>query len=62
MFSGPSVNLASRVAELAVPNELLVTEDVATSIGAAGIRFLPAGRRMVKGLDAPVTLLAVERA
>ncbi|MCW5889046.1 MAG: adenylate/guanylate cyclase domain-containing protein [bacterium] len=60
-YYGPIVNLAARVADLAVPSELLVTEDVAAH-GGAGLRFAPAGKRMVKGLDAPVSLLTVERA
>jgi adenylate cyclase len=60
-YYGPIVNLAARVADLAVPAEMLVTQEVAAH-GGAGLRFEPAGKRMVKGLDAPVSLLAVERA
>lgn len=56
-FYGPIVNLASRIGDIAVPNEILVTEDVLR--GAAddpGLRFEPAGRRMLKGFDEPVAL------
>jgi len=59
---GPVVNLASRVAQLAVPRELLVTPEVAAEAAGAGLRFEPAGKRLPKGFDEPVTLLTVERA
>jgi len=61
-YYGPIVNLASRVAQLAVPNEMLVTAEVAAAASGSRLRFEPAGKRMLKGLDEPVTLLAVERA
>jgi adenylate cyclase len=60
-YYGPVVNLASRVAELAVPNELLVTEAVAAHTQSIAFRFEPAGKRMLKGFDQPVALLSVER-
>jgi adenylate cyclase len=60
-YYGPVVNLASRVAQLAVPKELLVTEVVAAEARSNGLRFEPAGKRMLKGLDEPVALLTVER-
>src|SRR5262249_27724587 len=60
-YYGPIVNLASRVAELAVPTELLVTAEVAAEVRSPSIRFEPAGKRMLKGFEAPVTLLTVER-
>ncbi len=60
-YYGPIVNLASRVAQLAVPNELLVTEAVAAEASSSGLRFAPAGKRMLKGFEDPVTLLTVER-
>jgi len=60
-YYGPVVNLAARAAELAVPGEILVTESVASA--APGVfRFEPAGRRALKGFDAPVRLFTVERA
>jgi class 3 adenylate cyclase len=61
-YYGPIVNLASRLAELAVPRELLVTAEVAAEAAANGMRFAPAGKRLLKGFEEPVTLFAVERA
>jgi class 3 adenylate cyclase len=61
-YYGPVVNLASRLAELAVPRELLVTAEVAAEARSATLRFEPAGRRMLKGFEEPVALLTVERA
>jgi adenylate cyclase len=61
-YYGPVVNLASRVAQLAVPKELLVTAEVAAASHGATLRFEPAGKRMLKGFDEPIVLLAVERA
>jgi len=61
-YYGPIVNLASRVAQIAVPNELLVTRDLAaTAARSSALRFEPAGKRMLKGLDDPVPLLTVAR-
>jgi adenylate cyclase len=60
-YYGPVVNLASRVAQIAVPNEMLATTEVATTASGANLRFAPAGRRMLKGFEDPVTLLTVER-
>jgi adenylate cyclase len=61
-YYGPVVNLAARVAEIAVPNELLATTELAESVGAAPFRLEPAGRRLLKGLDEPVALASVTRA
>ena len=52
---------ASRIGELAVPREILVTAEVAADAGAGRFRFEPAGRRILKGFDAPVMLYAVAR-
>jgi adenylate cyclase len=60
-YFGPLVNLAARLAELAVPNELLVTPEVAAHARTDRLRFEPAGRRLPKGFDAPVVLLTLER-
>jgi adenylate cyclase len=60
-YYGSAVNLASRIGELAVPREILVTEAVATDAGTGPFRFEPAGRRLLKGFDAPVPLYAVTR-
>lgn len=53
-YYGSVVNLASRLTDEAVPQELLVTEEAA--LAAAGCEFAPAGRRMVKGFDDPITV------
>jgi len=59
-YYGPVVNVAARVAQLAVPDEILVTADVARAAGPS-FCFEPAGRRMLKGFDGPVQLFVVER-
>jgi len=45
-----------------VPKELLVTPAVANRSGFGRLAFQPAGKRLLKGFDEPVTLLTVERA
>ena len=61
-YYGAVVNLASRVAQLAVPKEILATQELADEARSPGLRFEPAGKRMLKGFDEPVALLTVERA
>src|SRR5262249_29685486 len=56
-YYGPTVNLAARVAQIAVPGELLVTTELAARAPGAGLRFEPAGKRMLKGFDEPVALV-----
>jgi adenylate cyclase len=59
---GATVNCASRVSELAVPHELLVTDAVrAATPGDAGFVFEPAGRRMLRGFPDPVALYSLTR-
>ncbi len=53
-FYGRVVNLAARMADLAVPNEVLVDE--ATANAASGETFEPAGRRQLKGFEEPLAL------
>src|SRR5438132_173930 len=60
-YYGSAVNLASRLGELAVPREVLATAEVASAAARARFRFEPAGRRLLKGFDAPVALYAVAR-
>ena len=57
-FVGRTVNIASRVADLAGPGELLVTEQVVRSLVANGqtAAFQPVGPTRVKGVGAPVWL------
>jgi adenylate cyclase len=59
-YYGPIVNLAARLAELAVPREVLVSREVAERAGT-GLRFEPAGRRLLRGFDEPVSILSVAR-
>jgi class 3 adenylate cyclase len=58
-YYGPVVNLAARIADLAVPSEVLVTAEVAEL--DVGFRFEPAGRRLLKGFAEPVMLYAATR-
>jgi len=60
-YYGPIVNLAARIVEQAVPNELLVTPELAAQAESTQLCFEPAGKRMLKGFDVPVTLMTVER-
>jgi class 3 adenylate cyclase len=53
-YYGPVVNLASRLVDEAVPLELLVSDELAEA--AIDCEFEPAGRRMVKGFDHPITV------
>ena len=55
-YYGDVVNLASRLVDEAVPQELLVTEAFASA--ADQIEFEPAGRRMLKGFEQPVVVLS----
>jgi adenylate cyclase len=52
-YYGPVVNLASRLADLAVPGEVLVDADTVRSAGGT-FEFHQAGRRLLKGFDAPI--------
>jgi len=60
-YYGPVVNLASRLSEVAVPREVLVTDAVRVEAAAGRFRFEPAGRRVLKGFDEPVRLFTAER-
>jgi class 3 adenylate cyclase len=60
-YYGPVANLAARVAQIAVPNELLTTTAMADAIAGAPFAIEPAGKRMLKGFDEPVALATVSR-
>lgn len=62
-YYGPTVNLAARVGDIAVPNELLVTNPIHDQLDAVADLFAvePAGRRMLKGFDEPVQVYSVQR-
>ncbi len=49
---GPIVNLASRIADIAIPGEVLVNDAIALDV--VGRAFEPAGRRSLKGFNDPV--------
>jgi class 3 adenylate cyclase len=51
-YFGSVVNLASRLVDEAMPQELLVSDDLAKA--ATRCEFAPAGRRMVKGFPDPI--------
>jgi len=57
-FVGQTVNIASRVADLAGPGELLVTEQVMRSLDGNGqtATFRPVGPTSVKGVGVPIWL------
>lgn len=63
-YYGTIVNVAARIADLAIPHEVLVTAEVEDTARAAGVplAFAPAGRRMLKGFATPVTVFAAGRA
>jgi adenylate cyclase len=57
-YYGTVVNLASRLAELAIPKEVLV--DGATAASAPGpFEFRPAGSRLLKGFDEPIEVFSL---
>jgi adenylate cyclase len=57
-YYGPVVNMASRLADLAIPGEVLVdTETVRLASGV--FEFLPAGRRLLKGFAEPLEVHSV---
>jgi adenylate cyclase len=51
---GPIVNLASRLADIAVPGEVLVNDAIAGTV--TDHAFEPAGRRQLKGFSEPERL------
>ncbi len=61
-YYGSVVNLASRIADLAVPGEVLVTESLERAASSGqGFGFEPAGRRQLKGFAEPIPLWSVTR-
>lgn len=57
-FIGQTVNVASRISDLAGPGELLVSEQVVGALGASAhvLRFSPVGPTRVKGVASPIWL------
>jgi adenylate cyclase len=59
-YYGAVVNLASRLADLAIPMEVLV--DGATASSAVQFVFRPAGHRQLKGFDRPIEVFSLDTA
>jgi adenylate cyclase len=59
-YYGPVVNVAARAADLAIPYEILVTDEIVRGIGANYVAA-PAGRRQLKGVTEPVALSTLNR-
>ncbi|MGH2722789.1 MAG: adenylate/guanylate cyclase domain-containing protein [Actinomycetota bacterium] len=55
-YFGRTVNLASRIAGVAAPGQVLVTEDVRRATEDDGIEFRPVGPVSLKGIPRPVPL------
>jgi adenylate cyclase len=62
-YYGPEVNLAARLAELAIPYEILVSSAVQREAQRtrASLTFAPAGRRLLKGFAEPLEVFAAAR-
>jgi adenylate cyclase len=57
-YYGKVVNLASRLADLAIPGEVLVDAETAASARGSFV-FQPAGHRLLKGFDDPIEVLSL---
>jgi class 3 adenylate cyclase len=60
-YYGTVVNLASRLADLAIPKEVLVDAATARS-PVTPFSFRPAGHRLLKGFDDPFEVYSLELA
>jgi adenylate cyclase len=60
-YFGRTVNLASRIAGVAGPGQVLVSDDVATSVDHERFVLQPIGAVELKGVAQPVRLHAVQR-
>src|SRR4029079_3281767 len=58
---GHDANVAARVADVAAPGELLVSEALVTADEHGGVAFDDLGLVMMKGLPEPVSLFRAER-
>jgi adenylate cyclase len=59
-YYGSVVNLAARLAELAIPREVLVDAPTVAEGKGGPFEFEPAGHRLLKGFDQPVEVFSVE--
>jgi adenylate cyclase len=58
-YYGKVVNLAARLADLAIPGEVLVDADTVASAGGS-FAFRPAGHRLLKGFDDPLEVFSLD--
>jgi adenylate cyclase len=61
-YYGQVVNLASRLADLAIPGEVLTDDDVRMAARTSALVFEGAGRRQLKGFDEPVAVFSLSAA
>ena len=61
-YFGRTVNLAARIAAVAEPGQVLVSDAVVATVRPEGVRFVEIGPVELKGLGAPVVLHAAEAA
>lgn len=60
-FFGASVNVASRVSDIAGPGEVVVTDNVVAAAGDTAVRFFALGEFNLKNVGAPISLFRAER-
>jgi adenylate cyclase len=58
-YFGEVVNLASRLADLAIPGEVLADDNLRQAVADGSLVFEGAGRRQLKGFDEPVVVYSV---
>jgi adenylate cyclase len=58
-YYGEVVNLASRLADLAIPGEVLADDHLRRASARSSLVFEGAGRRQLKGFDQPVAVYSV---
>src|SRR5207244_13414133 len=58
-YFGNAVNVAARIASMAMPNAILVTEPVAKAAADQGIESVELGVRGLRGMEEPVPLYRV---
>jgi class 3 adenylate cyclase len=61
-YYGPVVNLAARLVDAAIPGEALVDASVVEVVKDEGLSFESAGRRLLRGLAAPVAVWSLASA